>query len=54
MYSKFYHRDGDNGKNYIWLQKQTDKFGIKPEEALIVTIDGEDKFFCQPLEKEDK
>ncbi len=40
------------GKNYIWLQKQTEKFGIKPEEALIVTIDGESKFFCQPLEKE--
>lgn len=40
------------GKNYTWLKKQTEKFGIKPEEALIVTIDGEDKFFCQPLEKE--
>ena len=42
------------GKNYKWLQKQTEKFGIKPEEALIVTIDGESKFFCQPLEKEKK
>lgn len=40
------------GKNYTWLKKQTEKFGIKPEDALIVTIDGEDKFFCQPLEKE--
>lgn len=40
------------GKNYIWLKKQTEKFGIKPEEALIVTIDGESKFFCQPLEKD--
>ena len=39
------------GKNYVWLQKQTEKFGIKPEEALVVTIDGENKFFCQPLEK---
>ena len=39
------------GKNYVWLQKQTEKFGIKPEDALIVTIDGENKFFCQPLEK---
>lgn len=42
------------GKNYIWLQKQTEKFGIKPEEALIVTIDGDNQFFCQPLEKEEK
>ena len=42
------------GKNFIWLKKQTEKFGIKPEEALIVTIDGESKFFCQPLEKKGK
>ena len=43
------------GKNYVWLKKQTEKFGIKPEEALIVTIDGENKFFCQPKnEKEEK
>jgi len=40
------------GKNYIWLQKQTEKFGIKPEEALIVTVDGDNQFFCQPKEKE--
>ena len=42
------------GKNYKWLEKQTSKFGIKPEEALIVTIDGDNQFFCQPLEKEEK
>ncbi len=42
------------GKNYMWLSKQTEKFGIKPEEALIVTIDGDNQFFCQPLEKEEK
>lgn len=42
------------GKNYVWLQKQTEKFGIKPEEALIVTIDGDNQFFCQPLEKGEK
>ena len=42
------------GKNYTWLQKQTEKFGIKPEEALIVTIDGENKFYCQAIEKEKK
>ena len=42
------------GKNYVWLKKQTEKFGIKPEEALIVTIDGDNQFFCQPLEKGEK
>lgn len=42
------------GKNYVWLQKQTEKFGIKPEDALIVTIDGDNQFFCQPIEKEEK
>ena len=26
------------------------KFGIKPEEALIITIDGNNNFFCQPLQ----
>lgn len=40
------------GKNYVWLKKQTEKFGIKPEDALVVTIDGDNQFFCQPLEKE--
>lgn len=42
------------GKDYTWLKKQTEKFGIKPEEALIVTIDGDNKFFCQAIEKEEK
>jgi len=42
------------GKNYTWLKKQTEKFGIKPEEALIVTIDGDNKFYCQAIEKEEK
>ena len=40
------------GKNYIWLQRQTGKFVIKPQEALIVTIDGNNQFYCQPIEKE--
>ena len=39
------------GKNYMWLVKQTEKFGIKPEEALVITIDGNNKFFCQALQK---
>ena len=41
------------GKDYIWLEKQTEKFKIKPEQALIVTIDGDSNFFCQPLERKD-
>ena len=34
-------------KDYEWLKKQVAKFGILPEEALIVTIDGKGNFFCQ-------
>jgi uncharacterized membrane protein YcaP (DUF421 family) len=40
------------GKNYVWLEKQVEKFKIKPEEALLVTIDGKNQIFCQ--EKEGK
>jgi len=40
------------GKNYEWLKKEVGKFNIKPEEALIVTIDGKGQMFCQ--EKENK
>lgn len=39
------------GKNYEWLKKQVEKFGYKPEEALIVTIDGKGQFFSQKKEK---
>ena len=39
-------------KDYNWLLKQVEPFGIKPEEALIATIDGKGNFFCQ--EKEGK
>lgn len=35
------------GKNYTWLKKQVEKFGIKPEQALVVTIDGKGQIFCQ-------
>ena len=34
-------------KNYNWLKKQVNKFGILPEQALLVTIDGKGNFFCQ-------
>ena len=39
-------------KDYNWLLKQVEPFVIKPEEALIATIDGKGNFFCQ--EKEGK
>lgn len=35
------------GKDIEWLKKQTEKFKIKPEEALVVTIDGKSQIFCQ-------
>ncbi len=35
------------GKNYVWLKKQVEKFGIKPEQALVVTLDGKGQIFCQ-------
>ena len=38
------------GKNYEWLKKQTKKFNIMPEEALIVTINGKWDIFCQKKE----
>jgi len=38
------------GKDYNWLLKQVDAYGIKPEDALIVTIDGKGNFFCQEKE----
>ena len=41
------------GKDYNWLKKETNKYGINPEEALIVTLDGKGQFFCQKKEKQD-
>lgn len=38
-------------KNYNWLVMQLAPYNIKPEEALIVTIDGKGDFFCQAKEK---
>ena len=34
-------------KDYEWLKKEVNKFGILPEQALLVTIDGKGNFFCQ-------
>ena len=41
------------GKNYNWLKKQVEKFDIKPEEALVVTIGGKGQIFCQKKEEVD-
>ena len=41
-------------KDYHWLQKQVEAFGIRPEEALLVTIDGKGNFFCQAKEEAKK
>lgn len=38
-------------KNYNWLEQEVSKFNMKPEEALIVTIDGKGNFFCQKKEE---
>lgn len=37
-------------KDYNWLLKQLEPFGIKPEDTLIATIDGKGNFFCQEKE----
>lgn len=39
------------GKDYNWLKKEVNKFGYKPEEALIVTFDSKGQIFCQKKEK---
>ena len=38
-------------RNYNWLEEQTKKFNIKPEQALIITYDGKGQFFCQEKKK---
>ena len=38
-------------KDYNWLVEQLKPYNIKPEEALVVTIDGKGNFFCQEKEK---
>ena len=37
-------------KSQEWLEKEVGKFDMKPEEALIVTLDGNGKIFCQKKE----
>ena len=38
------------GKDYNWLLLEVEKFGFKPEEALLVTFDGKGQIFCQKKE----
>lgn len=40
------------GKNYQWLKNQVAKFNMRPEDALVVTLDGKGQIFCQEKEKE--
>lgn len=42
------------GKDYEWLKKETQKFKMKPEEALVITFDGKEQIFCQRKEKKRK
>ena len=41
-------------KDYNWLVKQVEPFGIMPEEALIATIDASGNFYCQEKENKSK
>lgn len=38
-------------KDYKWLKAQVGKFGFEPEQALVVTIDGGNKIYCQKKEE---
>ena len=39
------------GKDYNWLEKEIGKFKMKPNEALLATLDGKGQIFCQKKEK---
>ena len=38
------------GKDYNWLEEEAGKFNIKPEEALIIVLNGDGTIFCQKKE----
>lgn len=42
------------GKDYNWLKKEVSKFGINPNQALVVTFDGKGQIFCQKKSKFEK
>lgn len=39
------------GKNYAWLKKEVGKFNMRPEDAIVVTLDGKGQIFCQEKNK---
>ncbi len=39
------------GKDYNWLEQEVGKFGFKPEEALVVVLNGDQTIFCQKKEE---
>lgn len=46
-----YHNLTLIGKNYEWLKKELKKQNMKPEEALVATIDGSGSIFAQKKDK---
>ena len=49
-----YHNLKVLGKNYEWLKKELKKLNMKPEEALVATIDGGGSIFAQKKGKFEK
>lgn len=39
------------GKNKKWLETEVGKFNMKPEEALVVVLNGDNTMFCQKKEE---
>ena len=42
------------GKDYNWLEKEVEKFKMKPNEVLLATLDGKGQIFCQKKKKRKK
>lgn len=38
------------GRDHIWLEKEIEKFKMKPNEVLLATFDGRGQIFCQKKE----
>lgn len=49
-----YHNLKVLGRNYEWLEKELKKLNMKPEEALVATIDGGGSIFAQKKERFEK
>ena len=49
-----YHNLKVLGRDYEWLKKELKKLNMKPEEALVATIDGGGSIFAQKKEKFEK